>query len=210
VPGAVFIPIDPFKNEQGITYKRGYDPIGYHVFMPKSAKYPELVIDYMAWQTNPDVQFMLLFGKEGIQFEGRDADGIPYGRKTNDQLASEDKSPGATDICVVINGTDYGSQELNDQAKIVANPKYGQYWIEADRIAVTNMFTNPPITTPIKSQGTLGTTVRAKGNELFVRSIMATPAQFDQTFDAFLEEYKETGATEIMEERKAAWAKEHP
>ena len=68
----------------------------------------------------------------------------------------------------------------------------------------------PPINTPIISEGTLGTTVRAKGNELYVRSIMAPPAQFDQTFDSLLREYMDVGARRIIDEKIAAWDIEHP
>jgi putative aldouronate transport system substrate-binding protein len=210
VPGALFIPCDPFANKQGIKVKRSNDPIGYYVFIPKTAKYPELVIDYMAWQTDPEIQINLKFGKQGINYEGRNSDGIPYGIKPNADVPNEHKFPGGTDICVVINGNDYGSQELNDKAKILANPRYGAWHVEADRVANNGRFEEPPITTPIASEAALGSTLRAKGNELYVRSIMAPPAQFDQTFDSFLKEYMDIGGRRIIEEKTAAWVKEHP
>jgi putative aldouronate transport system substrate-binding protein len=209
-PGALFIPCDPFPNKQGVKAKRSNDPIGYYVFLPKTAKYPELVIDYMAWQTDPEIQINLKFGKQGINYEGRDADGIPYGIKPNADVLNEYKFPGGTDICVVINGNDYGSQELNDKAKILANPRYGTWHVEADRVANNGRFEEPPITTPIASEAALGSTLRAKGNELYVRSIMAPPAQFDQTFESFLKEYMDIGGKRIIDEKLAAWAKEHP
>ena len=208
-PGALYVPIDPFSNSQGKKAKRSNDPIGYYVFIPKTAKNPDLVIDYMAWQTDPANQLVMRNGMQGINYEGLTPEGIPYGIKSNQDVANEYKFPGG-DLIVVINGTDYGSQELNDQAKITANPTYGSFWIQADRIANNDRFDVPPITTPIASVASLGTTVRAKGNELYVRSIMAPPDQFDQTFDSLYKEYMDIGGQKIIDESKAAWEKDNP
>jgi hypothetical protein len=92
----------------------------------------------------------------------------------------------------------------------LSDPKFGQYRIEAARIARTGMYLTPPIKTPIRSESELGATVRDKGNELYVRSIMCPPAQFDQTFDSFLKEYMDIGGKRILDEKLAAWAQEHP
>jgi len=205
----LYVPIDPFSNSQGKKAKRSNDPIGYYVFIPKTAKNPDLVIDYMAWQTDPANQLVMRNGMQGINYEGLTPEGIPYGIKSNQDVANEYKFPGG-DLIVVINGTDYGSQELNDQAKITANPTYGSFWIQADRIANNDRFDVPPITTPIASVASLGTTVRAKGNELYVRSIMAPPDQFDQTFDSLYKEYMDIGGQKIIDESKAAWEKDNP
>jgi putative aldouronate transport system substrate-binding protein len=65
------------------------------------------------------------------------------------------------------------------------------------------------IATPIVSEVELGPTVTDKGQELFVRSIMCPPNQFDAVFDAYLKEYMDIGGRKIMEEKTAAWAAEH-
>jgi putative aldouronate transport system substrate-binding protein len=208
IPEALFVPCDPFENSQGIKAKRGYLPIGFYIFIPKTCKDPQLVIDYMAWMTDPDIRLQIKSGVEGIHYEGLQ-NGIPYGSKPIADLPNEYKHAGG-DLCVIISGDDYGSQEKNDQALIMGNPKYGPYIVEAYRIAVNGRFVPPPITTPIASEAAYGATVRAKGNELYVRSIMAPPNQFDTVFDSYLKEYMDIGGKRIMDEKMAAYAAEHP
>ncbi|MDR2080146.1 MAG: extracellular solute-binding protein [Treponema sp.] len=207
VPGAVFIPIDPFPNKQGVRVKFGYDPIGMYNIIPKTSKAPHLAIDYLSWMSESDVLFFLQNGQQGIHYE-RLQDGIPTGVKTTSDLPNEHKVSG--DMAIIVNGSDYGSEELNNKAILLSDPKFGQYRIDAAKIARTGMYLTPSIKTPIRSESELGATVRDKGNELYVRSIMCPPAQFDQIFDSFLKEYMDIGGKRIMDEKLAAWAKEHP
>jgi putative aldouronate transport system substrate-binding protein len=207
VPGAVFIPIDPFPNKQGVRVKFGYDHIGMYNIIPKTSRVPQLAIDYLSWMSEKDVLFFLQNGQEGIHYE-RLQDGIPVGVKQMADIPNEYKVSG--DMAIIINGSDYGSEELNNKAILLSDPKFGQYRVDANKIAGTNMILTPSIKTPIRSESELGPTVRDKGNELYVRSIMCPPAQFDQTFDSFLKEYMDIGGKRIMDEKLAAWAKEHP
>ncbi|GHV86767.1 hypothetical protein AGMMS50255_0630 [Spirochaetia bacterium] len=206
VPGAVFIPINPFKNKQGVTAKFGYDPIGQYNFIPKTSKVPQIAIDYLSWMSNKDVLFRLQNGIEGIHYE-KLVEGIPSGSKAQADIPNESKR--STDMAIIVNGSDYGSQELNDKAILLGDAQFGQYRVQASAMGRDGMFLIPPIKTPIKAESDLGPTVRDKGNELYVRSIMCPPAQFDQVFDSFLKEYMDIGGKRILDEKAAAWAKEH-
>ena len=206
-PGAEFIPIDPFVNAAGQRAKRSNDPIGYYVFTPRTSKVPDLVVEYLAWMTDQSVLRILRNGYEGIHFTSRTEDGIVLGAIPQNDLPNEQKWP-AGDLILVINGTDWGSEEMNNKAIMLSNPEYGQFIIQTNSIANNGRFDVPPITANITSESNLGTTVRNKGNELYVRSIMASPAQFDQVYDQLYREYMDVGARRILEEKTAAWDRE--
>ncbi len=201
VPGAELIPIDPFTNENGEHPKKLYDPNGILLFVPKTCKNPELVVKYLDWMTDPEVQMFLKYGIEGVHYESME-NGYPTGRKTNAELP-EGMLLG--EVHMILNGDDFGDFEINLSAAAAAYPGYEESYKTSVRMSLVDGWSNIHLDTPVVSEATLGATVQDKGNELFVKSVTCKPEEFDKVYDGLLQEYLDIGGQEIIDEKTAIW-----
>lgn len=111
-------------------------------------------------------------------------------------------SPQNIDYTIMINGLDLGDEELN--VKAIASG----YTVEPELVitAYENAMRNgrPAIIVPVtlSAAGPYTQTLIDKGNELMARAITAAPEEFDAVWDAGIEDWLNSGAREIIEERR--------
>lgn len=195
VPGANLVPCDPFVTSQGKHIKRVYGQNGFYMMVPKSSKRVAEAIKYLNWMAQPEVRDFLVNGEKGIHYK-EFREGVPV-----NILVEGDKRL-TQDIAIIVNGKDYGDQEKNIIAGAFGAPGYEKEWIDAYKMSlVGEQYVLPQF--PIESEAKLKKSLNEKETELFIKSIVAKPADFDRTYDGLVQEYMNLGGKQVMEDRKA-------
>lgn len=203
IPEGQFIPIDPFTNAEGKHPKRLYDPTGMRIIIPKTCKNPEIAIQYLNWMSDPDVLKDIQFGELGVHYMS-DAEGYPTEIVPDDQVPEGMKKSGG-DVGIILNGNDFGDPEINKKSMANKFPGYGEVYLQSEEMALVDGWMRPRIESPCESESTLGSTVKDKGNELFVLSVTCKPEEFDQVYDSMYEEYMSIGGQKILDEKLELW-----
>jgi putative aldouronate transport system substrate-binding protein len=200
VPGAEYVAIDPFTNQDGKTPKSIYDPTGIHMMIPKTSKHAAEAIKYLDWMSQPDVLFTLTNGLEGQHYTLEND--LPKAITTDEAKQTFYNN---ADIALVINGKDFGSQEKNIEAVALSFPGYTELAKQTIINGLKDGFTLPRFDRPIESEIKYAKTLKDKGEETVVKSILAKPDQFDKIFDSNVKEYLKLGGQEVIDERRAAY-----
>lgn len=200
VPGAEYVALDPFTNEEGKSPKGIYDPTGIHIMIPKSSKHAAEAIKYLDWMSQPDVLFALTNGIEGQHFTLES--GFPKAITTDEAKQTFYNN---SDIALVINGKDFGSVEKNIEATALSFPSYTELAKQTIINGLKDGYTQPRFDRPIESEIKYAKTLKDKAEEAVVKSILANPDQFDKVFDSNVEEYLKLGGQAVIDERRAAY-----
>lgn len=206
VPGARFIPIDPFANlYTGETLKQRYAPNGLYNIVPKSSEHVNEAIKYLNWMTDKDVLFFLQYGNEGIGHKM--VNGIPQvltptGEQMFDSLQN-------IDYTLIVNGADLGDEELNMKAQALTYPGGEDLYPACYELAMKNSFPPVQLSKPTNADVKYDATLAEKEKELYAKCITCKPADFDSMWDTMTKEYLQAGGQQIIDERKALWDEEH-
>ncbi|WP_028552191.1 extracellular solute-binding protein [Paenibacillus sp. UNC451MF] len=200
VPGAEYIVIDPFTNEEGKTPKSIYDPIGMYMMIPKTSKHAAEAIKYLDWMSKPDVLFTLTNGIEGQHYTLEN--GLPKAITTDEAKKTFYNNP---DIAIMINGKDFGSQEKNLEATVLSFPDYKEVALQSIKNALKDGETVPRLDRPIESETKYGKVLRDKAQEAIVKGVLAKPDEFNKTYDGIIAEYLKIGGQAVADERRAAY-----
>lgn len=200
VPGAEYVAMDPFTDAEGKHPKAIYDPIGMYIMVPKSSKHAAEAVKYLDWMSKPDVLFTLTNGIEGQHYTLDN--GLPKAITTDEAKKTFYNN---TDIALVINGKDFGSQDKNIEAAALAFPNYKDLAKQTIINALNDGYTNPRFDRPIDSEIKYSKTLKDKAQEAVVKSILAKPADFSKTFDSLTDEYLKLGGQAVIDERRAAY-----
>ncbi|WP_336773735.1 extracellular solute-binding protein [Paenibacillus sp. MMO-58] len=200
VPGAEYIAIDPFTDEEGKTPKSIYDPIGMHIMIPKTSKHAAEAIKYLDWMSQSDVLFTLQNGIEGQHYTLEN--GFPKAITTDEAKKTFYNN---SDIAIISNGKDFGSIDKDIEATAYQFPGYEEIAKQSIQNALKDGYTMPRFDRPIESEIKYGTTLKAKAYEIVVKAILAKPDQFGKIFDDGVAEYMKLGGQAIQDERRAAY-----
>ncbi|MFD1955344.1 extracellular solute-binding protein [Paenibacillus thailandensis] len=198
VPGASLSAIDPFTNSTGQHYKPLYKPAGMYIIIPKESKHAAEAIRYLDWMAQPDVMLAMQNGEEGVHYKMEQ--GIPV-RIDSEQTNKDLFNTG--DMVIISNGRDFGDEELNKTASLIALPEqYRELGSKVLDIMVADGVSPVRFDKPLESQIKYGTMLQEKYDELIARSILAKPDQFDATYDRLLADMMKSGGDAILKERQ--------
>jgi putative aldouronate transport system substrate-binding protein len=200
VPGAEYVAMDPFTNEEGKHPKAIYDPIGMFIMVPKSSKHAAEAVKYLDWMSKPDVLFALTNGIEGQHYTLEN--GFPKAITTDEAKKTFYNN---VDIALVINGKDFGSQDKNIEAVSLGFPAYKDLAKQTILNALKDGYTQPRLDRPIDAELKYSGTLKDKSQEVVVKSILAKPGDFSKTYDSLIAEYLKQGGQAIADERRAAY-----
>lgn len=203
VPGASLTPIDPFTNFEGKHPKYAYNPNGFYIIVPKFSKNAVAAVKYLNWMAQPEVLKFLQNGIKGDQYTN-ERNGIPVDFVPNDKLP-DDKKYNFTDLSIITNGKEFGTDEKNAEAVSFGYTGYEELYKKAHAIGLTDGYTLFHYDVVIENEGKYATQLRAKEAELYVKSIIAKPTDFDKTYDALVKEYMSQGGQAIADEKRAAY-----
>jgi putative aldouronate transport system substrate-binding protein len=200
VPGAKYIPIDPFTNSAGKRPKRGSPTAGgLQVFVPKTCKNPEAALKYANWLCRYENYNFLQFGNEG----------------TNHTLVRGVKIPKpATGPWIQNSGVNI-DYTMNINGYAVPPEQFGEVLassypgIPPEEIALayemssTDVIAAPYVPAAILSIEPLMETLVAKENALSISLICAKPGDFDKVWDEGIKDWLASGAQAVIDEQRA-------
>jgi len=198
---AIFIAIDPFQNDAGLTKKVNYQSNGIYIFFPSTNTEPLASLLYLNWMAKFENRFFLQTGVEGINFEYTE-DG------TLKAIAAEAGrykmiSSNNGDLTMIINGLDLGDVEKTSAAMALGYANVDPELIKnAYAVALTNgvSYSNISLGTVAAEDG-MSEVLKEKRNETLNTSIVASVEDFDAVFDAGMADYLSSGGQAIIDER---------
>ncbi len=202
VSNGLFVPVDCFKDAQGKRRKRQYEENGFYIFVPAMSQRSVEAVKYLDWMSDKDVLNTLLYGVEGINFKERTKEGIPV------NIPQEGEMRLSIDIPIIVNGNDFGDVEKNILAGSLAQlPEYQELWRQAYRMSITAERPYYDMPFPIESVAKYKTTLYEKDAEIFAKTIMCQPAEFNALYDKLVNEFMKMGGEKIMNDRRDYYRK---
>ena len=183
-----------------------YDAAGLSIFVPGWVSEDTAIaaVKYLDWMCVYENMFFLQNGTQGVNYEGIDENGIPYGVKTVDQVPDEYKLH-AGDICFIANGLNYGSDEANAAAIALSFPGYEADVQQSYVNAMQDTWTQISFTEAIEAETDYLATVRSKQCELVTQCLTCAPEDFDATFEKYAQAVLDSGASEMIEAYRDAY-----
>ncbi len=210
VPGAevVYLPECP-RADGVVTGDRKDNEFGMMTGITVSCEHPEAVLMYIEWlQKN---LFTMQNGIEGVTYR-MDGD-IPIliddykGDKRMNFNGNKDM------WCLVIEGKDLGSEELNVRAqeKMYAPSGYEfiireSYETYKKKEQEGRLYTDFLFTTPITALTENGESLKNKWMQLQVSLVTCKPGEFEKMHNDACKEYLDAGYQKVLDEKKAAYA----
>ena len=197
---AMFVPIDCFKNDAGITRKFMGAAVGSDrkIFMPSTNKEPLASLLYINFISDPEVIKYLQTGLEGTNFNVT-ADGAYEILPATGEWVKN--SGNNIDYTMTCNGLYLG--EATGATTALSYPG-----IPADIVIQANEFGKNNGRYPahynvgtIETETEVGTSLQEKRDELLTKAVTASVEEFDSVYDSLLDEYMNLGGEDIINER---------
>lgn len=208
VPGAevMSLPGRTFQGEK--TGARKDNPFGMMAGINANCEYPEAILMYYEWLSQPDNLFTMQNGIEGKTYKMEGS--VPIiidGYEGEDRL---NYSANKDMWCLVTEGQDLGSEELNveAQAKTYAPDGYEFLIKDAYKDYKENedlKYTDFMFNTPIESLTKLGETLKSKWQVYQVDLINCKPEEFEAKYEAACKDYLNAGYQQVLDEKAAAY-----
>jgi putative aldouronate transport system substrate-binding protein len=204
VPGAKYIPIDPFTNSAGLTPKRG-SPVsgGLIFFVPKTSKNPEAALRYANWLCRYENYHFLQFGQEGINHEI--VNGIPKPLPVTSGPWVQNSGLNV-DYTMSING--YVMNTPEETAQMLASSYVGipaEDVTQAYVISSLNAKPSPYVPATITSIALVRQVLVDKEKVLSVNLIRARPGEFDRVWNEGIQDWLSSGAQAVIDEQRAKY-----
>ena len=211
VPTAELSLTPSIKNDGVIKGGRADNPFGLMSGINVNCTHPEAVMMYFEWMY--DNLLVMQNGVEGLTYEMKDlGDGNTVPVLLNGYEGEERLNyNGNKDMwCVVIEGRDYGSPEVNAQVQVYSNAPEGfEYLIEEnyqraaeyDELNYIDFLFDRSIDSLADKGATLLNVWQKAATELY----NCNPADFDTIYEKYCKEYYAAGYQEILDEKEAAY-----
>jgi putative aldouronate transport system substrate-binding protein len=202
IPGAKYIPIDPFTNSAGLTPKRGSPAAGGLIFfIPKTSENLEAALRYANWLSRYENYHFLQFGNEGINHTTVNGVAIPLSA-TGPWIQN---SGANVDYTMSVNGY-VAPPEHFGQILSASYPGIPPDEVTAAyRISSLNAKVEPYVSATILSLAAVRQTLVDKEKTLCVNLICAKPGEFDRVWDAGIQDWLDSGAQAVIDEQKAKY-----
>ena len=197
---AMFVPIDCFPNETGVTRKFLGAAVGSDrkVFLPSTCKEPLAALLYIDFISSPEVIKYLQTGEEGVNFEMTEDGAYQILPATGEWVKNSGNNIDYTMTC---NGLYLG--EATGKTTALSYPG-----IPADVVIAANEYGKNNGRYPlhynvgtIEAETEVGTSLSEKRDELLSKALIAPVDQFDEVYDSYMEEYLSMGGQDIIDER---------
>ena len=196
---AEFIAVDCFRNDAGVTRKYLSSAIGMDrkIFLPATNDDPEASLLYLDFISSPEVIKYLQLGKEGENHTVTEDGAYQLMGAEGEWMMP---SVNNIDYTMTTNGLNIG--EATEATIALSYEEPAENLINAHKIAVSNgrVAKHYNVGT-IEKEAELGATLADKRDELLTRSVTASPDNFDNVYDAGMDEYLGIGGNDAIDER---------
>ena len=202
---AVYIAIDPFLNDAGLTKKVNYSTNDRWIFFPYTNDEPLASLLYLDFIATFENRLFLQIGTEGINYELTEDGAI----KSIAPEAGRDKmsSSNNIDTTLVINGLDLGDYDKTVQTMALGYAHVAQRFIEtafSDALNNGISYANFNLGDIEAAEG-MANVLADKRDVVLNTAINATVENFDAIWDAGMADYLSSGGQAIIDERMAKW-----
>jgi Bacterial extracellular solute-binding protein. len=198
---AAYIAVNTFKNDAGVYRKFLSAPVDRKVFFPSTNDEPLASLLYLDWISDPEHIKFLQIGEEGVHHQVADDGAIQMLTVTGEKIMN---SPNNIDYTITINGLNLGDKELTEKSLALSyagiEPRYIEKALELStkdgRIFATFNVGE------IKAEEGMGSVLPSKRDNFLVQAVCCSPEEFDEVFDAGMQDYLSSGGQAIIDERK--------
>ncbi len=208
-PECVWVPIDPFTNAEGKTYKYVYNPIGIFNMVPASSKNADLVVKYLDWMADLPNLTKVMFGDVGVHYD-LDKDGLIIPKKLSGDQVWE--AGNILDRAIILNGRPYDSVDKAIKAQTAGwvSAKYpAQVFVDHYKMIEKDGVAPVRIENPPESLANMGVMLMDKAEEMIKKLVVCDPKDFDALYDKYLKEWMDMGAKKVKDDMLAAYDAEH-
>jgi putative aldouronate transport system substrate-binding protein len=203
---AVYVAVDPFQNDAGVTKKVNYQSNGIWIFLPSTNTEPLASLLYLNWMAKFENRFFLQTGVEGINHEYT-ADGT-LKAITPEAGRNKMSSSNNIDLTMIINGLDLGDMDKTAAAMALGYAGVAPEFITTAYAAALNngiSYSNIALGIVAAEEG-VREALTVKRNEILNTAINASVENFDAVWDAGMADYMASGGQAILDERMAKYA----
>jgi putative aldouronate transport system substrate-binding protein len=203
---AKFVAIDPFTNSEGKHAKFLYSSAGDRkIFFPTTNDEILASLLYVDFISSPDTIAYLQMGDEGVTHEVLDSGAIQIIAAEGDAIQNSGKN---IDYTITCNGTYFGDEKLADLSR-----SYGYADQDPELVSQADVISRTDGMEPINvnvgeiaAEAGVGDTLSSKRDQIYDNAVVAPVADFDSTWDSFMQDYLSSGGQDIMDERAEKWA----
>ena len=197
---AMFVPIDCFQNDAGITRKYMGAAVGSDrkIFLPSTNKEPVASLLYIDFISSPETIKFLQTGEEGVNFTMTEDGAYQILPATGEWVKNSGNNIDYTMTC---NGLYLG--EATGATTALSYPG-----IPAEIVIQANEFGKNNGRYPahynvgtIESETEVGSSLTEKRDELLTKAVTASVEEFDSVYDTIMEDYMNMGGQDIIDER---------
>jgi len=197
---AMFVPIDCFQNDAGITRKFMGAAVGSDrkIFLPATNTEPLASLLYINFISSPETIKYLQTGLEGTNYEMAEGGAYKILPATGEWVKNSGNNIDYTMTC---NGLYLG--EATGATTALSYPGIpAEIVIKANEYGKNNgRYPKHFNVGTIESETEVGSSLTSKRDELFTKAVTASEADFDSVFDSYMDDYLNAGGQEIIDER---------
>ena len=205
-PNAEFVAMPALENvNDGKQYSSDYGPGGLIMMVPKtySEEQVEAAVTYLDWLSTEEGGFAIYHGFEGEHFEYNE-NGVPIAKDAD--YNQKDKDWIRTDLFLVGNQGYFTDVDAFNENIAADNPGYEEYTIQDYELATAeNPIPSAQYMYAPESQVKAQTDLDLLKSEYKTKVITCAEADFDATYDAWLQAAKNAGVEQILEDRQAIY-----
>jgi putative aldouronate transport system substrate-binding protein len=201
-----YIAIDPFPNDAGKYKKLTYSSVDRKVFFPSTNKEPVASLLYLDWISKLENRRFLQIGEEGVTHEVMPDGAIKTIAATGDKIMNSGNN---IDYTITINGLDLGDPDLTTRSLALGYAGVDARFIQkAFDTAMNDGFSPKHFNCgEIKAETGMGQVLKEKRDILLAQAVICSTSDFDAVWDAGYQDYLDSGAQAIIDERRAAYEK---
>ena len=198
--GAMFVPIDCFPNDAGITRKFMGAAVGSDrkIFFPSTNKEPLASLLYVNFISDADTIYYLQTGLEGTNYTVHEDGAIEILPATGEWIKNSGNNIDYTMTC---NGLYLG--DVTGVSTALSYPGIpAEIVIKANEYGQNNgRFPKHYNVGTIESETSVGSSLTTLRDELLTKAVTAPEADFDAVYDQYMTQYFTNGGNDIVDER---------
>jgi len=195
---AIFVAVDCFQNDAGITRKFLADRVDRKVFFPSTNDEPLASLLYVNFISNPETIKYLQTGKEGENYNLTADGAYEILAATGDWVKNSGNN---IDYTITVNGLYLG--DATQATTALSYPGVpADVVIDANTFAKANGRIAKKYTVgDIVAETDVGTSLTSKRDAMLTKAVTAAVADFDSVYDAGMADYLASGGQAIIDER---------
>ena len=198
---AMFVPVDCFQNDAGVTRKYLGAAIGSDrkIFMPSTNKEPLASLLYINFISKPETIKYLQLGDEGNTYKLHDNGACEIINVTGDWVRNSGKN---IDYTITCNGLYVGEASALSLSLQYADGTPGEVIAQAYEYGQNNgRFPKKYSVGTIQEENDFGGTLNNTRDDVMTNSVVAPEGKFDEVYNEYMDAYLNAGGQDIIDAR---------